>query len=208
VHFLVRYRRTFAWCFLLAYILMLSLSPVQEARYIWPLYPILAYSLVNGLEVILRSIKFLPPLTKRAPAVAFGTLVVLATLATFRAYRAPVPPSLLGNADVQALFSWLKTEQKHAPHRVVFINPRVLAFATGIPAMAPIYARNPRIIDELEKLRITDVILGDLGTKQAADRTMKQLIDEMPERFSPVYENPSFKVFHFARSPGIRTASQ
>lgn len=208
VHFLVRYRRTFAWCFTLAYMLMLALAPVQEARYIWPLYPILAYALVDGLEIIARSIKALPSLAPRAPALAFGTLALVGAMATMQNYQAPVPPSLLGNADVQALFGWLKDEQQQSPQRVVFINPRVLTFATGIPAMAPIFAKNPRIIAELEKLRITDVILGDLGTGEIADGIMKTLVMQTPDRFTRVYENPSFTVYRFQRLPGNSTASR
>jgi hypothetical protein len=76
VHFLVRYRRSFAWCFTLAYVLMLALSPVQEARYVWPLYPVMAYAVVDGLQTILRHIKFLPRLAPRAPAVSFGIVAL------------------------------------------------------------------------------------------------------------------------------------
>jgi len=186
VHFLVRYRRTFVWCFTLAYLLMLVLAPVMEARYIWPLYPILAYALVDGLETVIRSIKMLPQLAPRAPALTFATLTLVAGLATFHAYRAPAPPSLLGNADVKSLFSWLEGVQARSPQRVVFINPRVLTLETGIPAMAPIFARNPRIIAELEKHGITTVIVGDLGAGEVTDSVMRTLIAELPGRFAPV----------------------
>lgn len=198
VRFLVRYRRTFAWSFTLAYMMMLALSPVQEARYIWPLYPVLAYALVDGMSTMLRTITSVPGLVPRAPAVAFGTLAVLAMLATFRAFGKPAPRSLLGDPDAQSLFSWLKTESERSPERVVFINPRVLTFATGIPAMAPIYARNPRILAEFEKRRITSVVLGDLGMGEVADSILRTLITESPDRFTPVYANPSFEVIRFA----------
>jgi hypothetical protein len=129
-------------------------------------------------------------------------------MATVHAYREPAPPSLIEHPDVKTLFSWIKSEEKQSPQRVVFINPRVLTFETGIPAMAPIYARSARVINELEKLRITDVILGDLGTGEAAEGVMRQLISDMPTRFTLRYENPSFKVYHFARLKGERPVTR
>lgn len=198
VHFLVRYRRTFAWCFTLSYMLMLSLAPVQEARYIWPLYPVLAYALVDGLEILVRWLRFLPGVATRAPAVAFGTFALLAVMSTWHAFRLPAPPSLLGNPDVQSLFAWLDTEKQHTPQRVVFINPRVLALETGIPAMAPIFAREQRVLAEFNKHGITAVIVGDVGTGEVADSVMRKVIADAPDRFTPVYRNPTFEVYRYA----------
>jgi hypothetical protein len=45
----------------------------------------------------------------------------------------------------------------------------------------------------------------DAGQGAATDVVMQQRVDEMPGRFAPVYENPSFKVFRFAGSNGDRT---
>jgi hypothetical protein len=134
-------------------------------------------------------------------------LAVLGVLTTLQAYRGPAPPSLLGNPDVQSLFSWLKSEEQRSPQRVVFINPRVLTLVTGIPAMAPISTKS-RIIAELEKHHITSVILSDLDIPGPGNNVMKELVSETPQRFTLVYQNLRFRVFRFTGPAGNRMASR
>ncbi len=206
IRFLVRYRRTFAWCFLLAYVFVLAVSPVQEARYIWPLYPIMAYALVSGLITLIQSVSRVMSQQDRAPLAAFGIIAVLGALSTTHAFREPPPPSFLGHPDVQSLFSWLEQDNQRTPERVVFVNPRVLTLSTSVPAMAPIYARPERVLSELEKRRITAVIVGDLGLAETPDRVMRDFIRDTPERFESVYANPSFRVFRFLPKRGAPVA--
>ncbi|MFN8574008.1 MAG: hypothetical protein U0132_18265 [Gemmatimonadaceae bacterium] len=206
VRFLVRYRRTFAWCFLLAYAFVLAVSPVQEARYIWPLYPILAYALVSGLITLIQAALRVTSRDDRAPVIAFILIAVLGISSTMYAFRQPPPPSFLEHPDVQSLFAWLREDNRRSPDRVVFVNPRVLTLSTDVPAMAPIYARSERVLSELESRRITAVIVGDLGLGEAPDRVMRDLIREMPARFESVYINPSFRVFRFLPTRGATLA--
>lgn len=201
IHFLVRYRRTFVWCFTLAYILMLALSPVQESRYLWPLYPILAYATVDGLIIIARAVLRSPALVVRAPVLTFGLILAIGTSATIYAFEAPPPPSLLGNADVKDLFAWLRAQPETRPQRVAFIHPRVLTLATGVPAMAPIFARTSRIQAEFEKKRINTVVLGDVGKRQPVDSVMEAFVRTGPIPFDPVYHNATFRVFRIRREP-------
>ena len=57
-----------------------------------------------------------------------------------------------------------RARSESTPVRAVFMNPRVLTWETGVPAMGFFLANPDTTIAEFRARRITHVVVGDLAT--------------------------------------------
>lgn len=186
------FRGSLLWCLIPVYVLMLVLSPVREGRYIWVLYPVLAYALFAGARWL--AIRLAP---RHAGGVATAGLVLALALSTGSALRIaaqPPPPSLIGDPVTQELFDWLRREHAVRPMRVSFTNPRVLTMMTGVPAMAGLPRTAEIIMRELEDRRITHVITLRVASRLRADSAMHELTESRRQDFQEVFANEKYQV--------------
>jgi hypothetical protein len=192
--FLVRWRGSFTWCFAIAYGLLIVFSPVHAGRYMWPLYPLLLTAAVTGAISVLQRVV---PRWKgeRATRIVFASFALIALASMTRMALQSPPRTLLGEPDVQTLFTWARETSAREPIRVVFMNPRVLTLETGVPAMGPVFAAPDRVLVELSDKKITHAIIGDLGQPSLAHQAVAGAVRERPDQFEPVYQNGSFRVY-------------
>jgi hypothetical protein len=197
IGFLRREMRSYLMAFCIAYGGMLLLAPVAEPRYWWPLYPLLTAIALQGLVAIVRSIR---PIQRFAtPRNAFVVAACITLLGVVHVVRAPRPATLLGSPNVQSLFSMLRERGKTERIRVYFMNPRVLTWETGVPAMPHIIgdATANDLLQELRQHRITHVIAGDLGISRDGNRLLMGTIGKYPTMFREEYQNPAFRLLRF-----------
>ncbi len=209
VMWLHREWRSITAIFAVGYSLMLCVVPVQDARYLWPLYPLAGYGLILGVGHVLSAARrdtSLASGSDRAQAPSAGSrfharaaIAVSAVMLFALALRAAerTPPALEDRADVQELFTRLKSSARHDSLRVAFFSPRALTWNTHIPAMGTFAASPAEVLAELESKRVSHVITGDLGTQPKRDAAMREAIRAYPLRFSLAFSNASFSVYRF-----------
>jgi hypothetical protein len=193
----------FVACFALAYGAMLLVIPTRAERYLWVLYPLIAFCLLAGLRALLAP--RLGPERGAAASVTVGCL--LAALAVSLHLRAPRDPGLEENPQVQQVFGNLAEIASHRPVRAVFFKPRNLTWATRIPAMGPFVAAPRDVLEELERQGITHVVLGDFGVHPERQASLRRALQAEPGSFRPGYANASFQNSEFARAAPARGAS-
>jgi hypothetical protein len=195
--FIWRERRSFLVLFAACYALALIVAPVKEPRYAWPLFPLLVAGFVEGLSMVLLRVR--PAVGRtRAQVAGFAAAALVAVAAAAREAARPAPATLLGHADVQALFAELRAMHQREPMRAIFANPRVLTWETGIPAMAPIGHSTTRTIDEIRDKRISHMVVGEYGLfPPEIAATMRRTVDEHRTLFTEVYRNPTYTVYRF-----------
>jgi hypothetical protein len=193
------WRRSFLLCFVGWYALMLLIAPVSAARYLWPLYPILAATFVLGVATAARAVR--PAMSEaHRGMLALACTALIVVGASIQIAIRPAPPTLLGDPDVRSLFAELRAAHAREPVRASFVNPRVLTWETGIPAMAAVGETEEEVIGELDAQRISHVVVGALGEHAARVERIEAVMRRWPERFLEVYRNPTFTVYRFAGS--------
>ena len=188
--------RRFSVVFAVIYVTMLMVLPVLAARYMWPVYPILAFGLVRGVGQLAALLRVAD--SARAGArLALATAVVIGVLNVVWTERlAAREPTLTDREDVQALFQALTRIAAQEPIRVAFVRPQVLALETSIPSMTTFGASPQVVAEELDRRCITHVVLGDLGLPPG-DAAFRELVRLQPDAFRLEYRNPSFEVHRF-----------
>ena len=81
--------------------------------------------------------------------------------------------------------------------RVVFINPRVLTWHTGVPAMGFFAAPPDSTIAECRATRITHVVLGDINIDPGRSRSMASAVAAHSHAFRQLYTAGVFTVYAF-----------
>jgi hypothetical protein len=188
-----RERWSFLTCFVAAYLVLLIVTPTRAPRYLWPLYPLFALWFLLGLEALLSRLR---PRWTRAlrQRWVLGAAVLLSLAATVGHVRRPHSPGLETRADARALFDHLAALD--GPVRAAFFKPRVLTWKTRVPAMGTFVGEPAEIWGELARLRITHVVVGDLGISPEKDAALRRALAAAPAgRVTSVYENESFEVF-------------
>lgn len=188
--------RSLVAIFTIVYVLTLGFVSGTDNRYLWPAYPLIAFAFVHGLRaVIVLARRMWSERRVQQAALAGVALVVL--VATMTAATRPRPASLLGMPDVQALFERVRALDRDASPRVVFVNPRVLAWSTGVHSM-PQFAGDPdEILDQLRRSRMTHVVVGDIGVLSPLNTLFEDAIRVHRDRFVLEYENPTFRLYRF-----------
>jgi hypothetical protein len=178
---------------------MLLLVWATADRYLWPLFPVLIYGFLLGIRAVLRAVTRAWTVERRSRAV-FATAGVIALMATVTAAAQPRPIGYLDVPDVQALFARVAELGRTEQPRILFANPRVMAWQTGVPSMGLFNATPDRMLEELRAKRITHVIVGDLGITRLDTARLRSFLAAYPERFTPIYRNSSFTLYRFDRS--------
>ena len=107
-------------------------------------------------------------------------------------------PVVLKDADgVKALFGRLGDANRIAPARVAFVNPRVLTWETGIPAMGFFEASPDATIREFRAKRITHVVVGDLDTDPKHFKSLQAAVAARPDAFRRLFAEGAFTVYAF-----------
>lgn len=187
--------------FALAYAAVALVFPLHAVRYMLPFVPLFALGLVLGISAL---VKFARPALapKRAVAVAAMAVVVLAAAGAARLAGQPRTVGLTERESVRQLFDWVRQENA-APNtaRVVFFNPRVLTWETGVAAMGYFRADPDRVLSECCAKGITHVIVGDLGTENPGSAAIDRAVEEHPELFTPVFRSDGFTAYRLDRQP-------
>ena len=194
VEFVRRFGRSALGCVAVGIIVVLIAAPVADGRYLWPVWPVLAYTLVAGVRFWVARLRI--PVARQPSVVtaAAGVLIVSAVLTSL------VKPSYPSFADIRGAteaVEWVRSESRVASLRVAFFSPRVLTLETGVPAM-PWFSRSPELtVAELRRARITHVILGDFGPAARARRFMENAVRSRPADFELVHGGENFFVYRF-----------
>ena len=152
--------RTFAVLFAATTILMLALSPVWQARYLWVLTPFLCYGLLRGIVAIVAwaEATVLKRRARPRPALAVKFSLAVVSLAVVSAMIQPRPshpPELETWRGVSAALAELESA---TPTRVASNRPRKVAWFTGISAMPVVWRDLDLFLREAEEKRVTLVV--------------------------------------------------
>ena len=186
--------------FAVFYVGMLLVLPMQDSRYLMPLAPLAVFFAARGaaLATAWISARTRRPLVgERSARIAFGTTVVIALIALATQLTRPAPIVLMDAEGVKTLFTRLADANRSAPARVAFVNPRVLTWRTGIPAMGFFEASPDSTLRELRAKRITHVVLGDLDTDPKHFKSVQAAVAARPDAFRPLFAEGAFTVYAF-----------
>lgn len=150
--------RSLLFAFVCSYAALLWLIPAHQHRYLWPLYPLLVFGVLEGLRlVIARFTSEKTAFSPAAAALAFATLVAGAHAAQlpFRAEH----QARVHAAETERLYAKVRSLRKREYMRVTYAKPRSLAWETGVPAMGPFSAPPDKALEELRRKGITHVIV-------------------------------------------------
>lgn len=190
VHSLWRERRTMMTAFFVAYMAMLLIVPVWEARYLWPVMPIMALGLFDGLR---RLLAFRLP-AAAAERVTLASCGVLATAAMCVVLLRPPRETLFQHPEVRTLFARVAALPRTPAPRVVFVNPHVLTWETGVAAMPTFNTTTSEAMAELRRKRITHVVVGSLGVALKSERALRRAVADSAQAFSLVYRDSVFQL--------------
>ena len=201
VLFLRRQYRSVLACFILTYVAVLLLSPVREPRYAWPLIPLTMVLIAQGLSWM--GMRYLPMNLKPAtPRFILVLTAVVTTAAAVQLARKPPRFSLSGDPDTIALFDWVRATADTSKMRVVFTNPRVLTLETGVPSMGIPFGDENAVIAELDRQRITHVVVPRQHLTRLAERNLSHFVSERSAQFPEAFANASHDVRRFVpRAP-------
>jgi len=190
VRMLRREWRSMSTALFIAYVVMLVLVPVRETRYSWPILPLFAWAFYEGLVALCA---LLPRWEAgRAHRAAFAACAAIGLASAVLIYQRPRRDSLLDHPEVHALFARVAALPRSPAPRVVFTNPRVLTWKTGVPAMGTFETSTPNTMAELRRNHISHVVLGDLGTTPWLESAMRRAVADSASAFSVVYRDSVF----------------
>ena len=191
-----RFSVVFAAC----YVGMLLVLPFQDRRYLLPLVPLAIYSAAVGITTAVGG---LARLTRRAmsPArtqlIAVGIVAVIVALTIARELARPLPLAMMDAPGIRPLFARLRAARDTATVRAVFVNPRVLTWETGVPAMGFFNAPPDTTLAEFRARRITHVVVGDLDIDGRRARSIAAAVAARPSAFRRLYSEGPFTVYAF-----------
>ena len=197
---LPRLRHSFLLFFTVLYLGMLFVMPIRHERYLMPLAPIGVFFSMAGLAM---TAKWLSRLTRwelldpGAARTSFGIAGVIVTLALVREFSNPRPAALTDAPGVREVFERLGAARDSGTVRVVFINPRVLTWYTGVPAMGFFTAPADSTVAEFRAKRITHVVLGDFDLDPWRSRSISSAVAVHLRAFHRLYTAGVFTVYAF-----------
>ena len=182
------------------YVLMLLVLPMQDTRYLMPIAPLAVFSAAVGIGATVAGAGRLTNgelLRSRALALALAVVsaIVVATLG--REISEPKPIVLLDAPGVRPVFARLRAMHDSALVRAVFMNPRVLTWETGIPAMGFFIASPDTTLAELRANRITHVVVGDLDTDPLHAPSIAAAVTARPDAFRRLFAEGAFTLYAF-----------
>lgn len=193
------HHRRFAWIAAIWYIVMLAALPTRSSQYMWALYPLLAFSFIEGVRWTANAAG-LRRGRDAMPAYAAALALIVAGLT--RDVLAPTPPTYTRVTDVTTLRAALAREDAGERRlRVVVFAPRVMAWEDGYITMAPFAAPPDEMLGVMHASAITHVVVGDAGSHVAGTADVERLVTERPTAFREVFRNASFRVMALMPKP-------
>ena len=183
--------RTLLFAFAIGYGAVLFIIPAHDHRYLWPLYPLIVFGLLNGIRMAAAW------LGRRLQFRARGEAVALAAAAAIALPHAAQVPLQHEHRDkthaigMEELYQRIRTMAAHEPMRVMFRKPRSFAWETGVPAMGPFKVSPDSAILELRRKGITHVIIDAGGDR------MTYLPKQKPEDFRLEAQVGGYLVYRF-----------
>jgi len=189
------------------YVAMLLVLPMQDARYLMPLAPLAPFLAGFGITSAAGRVSRLTKhglTTLRAVRVSAAVMVAVVVLALVRELARPTPQVLMDAPGVRTLFARLQAARDSGAVRAVFVNPRVLTWETGVPAMGFFRAGVDTTLAEFRARGITHVVVGDLQTDTLRAASIQSAVNARPEAFRRLYTEGAFTVFAFDSTRGPR----
>lgn len=182
--------------FAAAYAGMLLVAPFAADRYLWPLWPLAAYALVTGLDVLLDRIPMgRVPKGGTRSAIAVGAVVAIAM---FTGLTRDLEPTIYAQDNVEEVVDFVSALPAENEPVAVFYLPRSFSWNSGVPTMSLFSApSNEAVLREMDEKGATHVVLGILGSPDhlAGLERWTATIASYPERFALVLENADFSVY-------------
>jgi hypothetical protein len=192
-----RSKRDLALVWLPFYAILLLSFTTQAARYIWPLYPLLAACTLWGAHRL--ALRLARSSTYVAGAAVIASSVLIVTPDVLRLTTAPPVEDFADSPAVKGVFAYVARQAGAGPVRVTFFNPRVLTWRTHVPAMGTFVASPEETLRELCAQGITHVVLGDPRDRPELDASFRSAVATYPDFFPPVYGNDLYEIRRFSR---------
>jgi hypothetical protein len=183
--------RRFAYLTSAWYLLMLVVIPTGSGRYVWPLYPLIAFAFIRGLRWIVAPLA----LGARAKALGLSAAVTLLALSLLQDVVAPPPRSIAGDVETQEVVAALRREALARPVRAAFFSPRVLTWETGITTTGFSSGSPDAIYEQVRRLGLTHVVVGNAGTYALGRAATASMVAQHHNSFVPLLANKSFVVY-------------
>ena len=186
--------------FALCYAGMLLVLPMQDGRYLMPLAPFAVYLAALGISIATRwtAVRLRRPLSlATSETISLAVIVFIAAASLGHELTRPRPAVLMDTPGVRPLFARLQAARDSTPIRVLFMNPRVLTWRTGVPAMGFFLAAPDTTLAELRARRITHVVVGDVGTDETRARSLQSTVEARPAAFRRLFAEGVFTVYAF-----------
>jgi len=168
--------RRFAYIFALSYVLMLLVLPTRAARYWWPLVPLQALAMIEGLRVLLSRV---PSVPRWVPAVAVALLFAIGLPHDARERATP----FFERDEVTQVVAALRSASPDMEPRVAIFSPRQLTWHTRIPAMGHFRATPDQTLAELRDKKIAFLVSGSLGEWPEISASIDRAIAARPDAF-------------------------
>lgn len=188
--------RSGAWLFAAVYMVLLLVVWNRSARYLVPLYPILIFGFLHGLQIGLGFLRRgMQELRARRLAAITGIGVAAAALAVLLASEPRRGGYLWELPDTRAMFGHLTSQAPLEQTRVAFIQPRVLSWSTGLSAMTIPGVQPGPMTAEFDRLDITHVVIDRIGLEPGRTARLRTTVESLGCRFERSFLNDSFEVY-------------
>jgi hypothetical protein len=185
---------TAAW-----YIVMLIVLPVGATRYVWPLYPLITFGFIRGVQALVP----VAALGARRATLGLAAVCVLFVAGLIQDFTAQPPRALVNDAEAQEIVETLRAEARGRPIRAAFFSPRVLTWETGITATAFGSGPTEALYDEVRRGELTHVVVGDAGTSSLGRDSIASMVQRYKSAFVPIKANRTF-VLYEVRADSVR----
>lgn len=195
-----RVRSRLSILFAAFYVMMLLVLPMQDGRYLMPIAPLAVFSATVGIgATVTGAARLTRRVLARSRALAFTLaivgVIVVASLGS--EISRPKPTVLLDAPGVRPIFARLRAANDSGSVRALFMNPRVLTWETGVPAMGFFMANPATTLAELRAKRITHVVVGDLDTDPRQAGSIAAAVAARPDVFRRLFAEGTFTLYVF-----------
>jgi hypothetical protein len=200
IRWLPSLRNSLFVAFAVCYLGMLFVMPIRHARYLMPLAPVGLFCAGLGIAMVVAwaaRITRRPLSDPRAARVSLGAVTTVVAATLVNEMTSPRRPGMTDAPGARELFARLSASQDSGTVRAVFINPRVLTWHTGVPAMGFFHAPANITIAEFRAKQITHVVLGDFNLDPWRSASMSTAVAAYPRAFRRLYQAGVFTVYAF-----------
>jgi hypothetical protein len=200
IRWLPRLRTSFFLVFAACYLGMLFVMPIRHQRYLMPLAPVALFCASVGIAMF---VAWAARLTKhhlsdsRAASASLGIVAAVVAATVVSEVTSPRRPAMTDAPGAREVFARLSAARDSGMVRAVFVNPRVLTWQTGVPAMGFFSAPADTTIAEFRAKRITHVVLGDFHLDPGRYVSMFAAVAAHPHAFRRLYQAGVFTVYAF-----------